>query len=240
MKKKYVLTIIAIVLLLLAVGRLLFLKFKSLALDTTSQKLIEEVVKQGSGGNISKEQINEITNSIQENDKEKVENIIENHLDGDTIQKAMEYMRNKDIDGLKKFASEELTEEEKKELIDIYLQYKEQIDNVINNEQESINEDKNVDNSQDVELSEEKDEENGEDILLENGNEDNKEEEKNEINGNNNQYKNALDILGNMSQEEIQNLIEKYNNMSDLEKETIAKQYGVLKQEIDALVALYS
>ena len=135
--KKRILIGSVIIAFILVISGVLFINLKNTAIDTTSKMLVKEVVRQSANDSISPEQIDKIANtiqdSIQDDDKKVVEDIIENHLDGETIQDAMGYISNNDIDGLKEYANEKLTEEEKDKLNELYNEHKTEIDNALKN-----------------------------------------------------------------------------------------------------------
>jgi hypothetical protein len=65
-------------------------------------------------------EVKEIVNNLSEEDKQVVTDIITEHMDTETMSEVMEYVGNKDKEGLMKYAKENLSEEELEQLIDIF------------------------------------------------------------------------------------------------------------------------
>ncbi len=70
----------------------------------------------------------EIIESMSEEDKEVVTQIIENHIDAETVSEVMGYVQDGDKDAIIDYAAENLTPEEISQLIDLYGKYGSEID----------------------------------------------------------------------------------------------------------------
>ena len=73
-----------------------------------------------SGGN---EKVEKMVESLSPEDKKKVSKIVAEHADKETVSEVMEYVNNGDQSGLIKYATENLSEEEIKELTEMYQKY---------------------------------------------------------------------------------------------------------------------
>ncbi len=91
-------------------------KTKKVAADKAVDVIIDNADKV-SGGN---EQVKEILENLSDEDKETVSEIIENHMDQETITEVMGYVKEGDQESLIKYAAENLTLEEMEELMEIY------------------------------------------------------------------------------------------------------------------------
>ena len=83
---------------------------------------------------IEKEQIEAIKNTLDETEKNIIKDIINKHIKNVlNINNIKELVQNKDIDAIKDFIKQELTEEEMKQLNDIYIKHKDKINDIIKN-----------------------------------------------------------------------------------------------------------
>ncbi|MDD5922277.1 MAG: hypothetical protein PUC44_03755 [Eubacteriales bacterium] len=71
----------------------------------------------------AKEKAEEIYNSMDESDQKTIDNIIKNHANSETIEKAREYLKSGDSSELKQYLKSSLTEEEQQQLQDLYNKY---------------------------------------------------------------------------------------------------------------------
>jgi len=119
-----IIELIVLIALLLYFGKS---KIKDVVVKKTSEKIVESViVNQAKQSGASEEEIQKVLDTVSEEDKEKVEEIVQNHMDSDVVTQGTEYLQNGDIEGLKQFASEELSPEETQELMELYEKYKDQ------------------------------------------------------------------------------------------------------------------
>lgn len=65
-----------------------------------------------------------VYNSMSEDDKETVQNIVDNHMDAKTAKELQKYASSGDTESLKQYADDNLTEEEKAQLEELYEKYK--------------------------------------------------------------------------------------------------------------------
>ncbi len=115
-------------LIILGVVILLFVKFalpmlKSSAKKVAAEKTVDVLIENAdkiSGGN---EQVTQVLESMTEEDKEIVSEIIENHMDAESVSEVMEYVNDGDKEGLMKYATENLTPEEIEKLAELYGKY---------------------------------------------------------------------------------------------------------------------
>ena len=82
--------------------------------------VITENVEKIAGNN---PQVAEVLESLTEEDKEAVAEIIENHLDAESVGEVMGYVSEGDEEALIKYASENLTQEEISDLLELYGKY---------------------------------------------------------------------------------------------------------------------
>ena len=101
---------------------------KDKVMSALGEKVMEYTLEQqASQYGIPMEKVDEVLENIDDADKDVLENIVANHMDGDTISKGMEYAQDGDTSGLKEFISEELTDTEVGELMEIYEKYKDTV-----------------------------------------------------------------------------------------------------------------
>ncbi len=94
-------------------------KTKEVAADKTVEVIVQNADKV-SGGN---DQIKDMLENLSEEDKKTVSEIIENHMDQETISELMGYVKNKDKESLMKYAAENLSASEILKLMEIYNKY---------------------------------------------------------------------------------------------------------------------
>ena len=88
-----------------------------------AEKTVDVIIKNAdkvSGGN---EKVEEMLNSLSEEDKETVSGIIENHMDSETVSEVMKYVQDGDKESLMKYAADNLTLDEMSELLNMYEKY---------------------------------------------------------------------------------------------------------------------
>lgn len=69
------------------------------------------------------EDIDQMIDSMDEKDKERVEEILTDKISPSAVKEVSGYIKNNDSAGLKEFAEKNLSESEKNELLEIYSQY---------------------------------------------------------------------------------------------------------------------
>ncbi len=100
-------------------------QIKKKVVKEITEKVVEEAVK--SYGGDSAEKIQQVMDSVSEEDKEKVTEILTDNLSLDSIGDVKSYISNSDVDGLKEYAEEKLTEEQYSELTGIFEKYSDEI-----------------------------------------------------------------------------------------------------------------
>lgn len=118
--------LISLVILVLAVyvfaTMLIIPAIKKKAASYATQKAVEVIAEQ-SGGTAQQEQIKQFYETLPQEDKQKVETIIEDHINAETAAEITTYIQNGDKDGLLQYAQESLTEEELNDLRGLYEKY---------------------------------------------------------------------------------------------------------------------
>ena len=113
--------VLAALVVIVAVGYfVVFRPLKSKVVDTVAEKAITSVAEQAG---VDASQATELYNSMDEEDKEVVQDMIEEHADAETVQKAVDLYKNGDTAALKDMAQSELSDEEINELKDLYQKY---------------------------------------------------------------------------------------------------------------------
>ncbi|MBQ6414965.1 MAG: hypothetical protein IJI01_07815 [Butyrivibrio sp.] len=115
------LVILGVVVLLFINYALPMLKssFKKAAAEKTVEVLTENAVKVAGEDS----QVTQILENLSEEDKEVVTEIVENHMDAESVSEVMGYVSDGDKDGLMKYAAENLSPEELAQLAELYGKY---------------------------------------------------------------------------------------------------------------------
>lgn len=79
---------------------------------------------------IPSEQAQQILNSMSDEDRQTVTDIVSNHMDAQTISEAQQYVKDRDLSGAKQFAESELSQTEQDELKEIARKYADQINSL--------------------------------------------------------------------------------------------------------------
>lgn len=147
-KKHYFLDFIRIVatiaVAVVLVG-VVFLYLKDTVSKKAGEQLMEYTIKnRASEYGISSEQVDRVLQSIDDSDKDIIENIVGNHLNPSTISEGVELIRNGDEEGLKDFVDRQLSDSEENDLINLYEKYKdrlsgEELSNIADKLQQSQN-----------------------------------------------------------------------------------------------------
>lgn len=93
---------------------------KEKAVDTVAEKAITSVASQAG---VESSKAAEIYDSMSEEDKEVVKDMIEEHADPATVQKAVDLYQDGDTEALKEMAVNEFSEEEIEQLKELYKKY---------------------------------------------------------------------------------------------------------------------
>ena len=72
---------------------------------------------------VDSQRVKQIIDSVSEEDKQKVEKIFNEEFGVTSIPKITEYVTNRDINGLKEYAKEKLSDDQLTELYQIYRKY---------------------------------------------------------------------------------------------------------------------
>ncbi|WP_026658485.1 hypothetical protein [Butyrivibrio sp. AC2005] len=107
---------------------------KKEVIKNVAKTVVDKAVEQYAGESSS--QVKEMLDSVSEEDKDKVADILVDNMSIDDISDVQEYITNQDVDGLKEYAKDKLTEEDYSELTDILEKYSseaaEKLDGVTN------------------------------------------------------------------------------------------------------------
>ncbi len=96
---------------------------KKKAVAGIAETIVEQAVKQYGGDKA--EDVQKIMDSVSEEDKEKVTEIIIDNMSLDSIGDVQSYVDNKDVEGLMEYAQDKLTAEDYSELTGIFEKYSE-------------------------------------------------------------------------------------------------------------------
>lgn len=99
---------------------------KDKAAEVVVEKLLDEKIAKDTAVYGDKT-ASDIYESMDSEDQEAVKSIVEEHLDQETISEATSYLTSGDTAGLKEYVKENLSEEEKQEVQDLYEKYKDQL-----------------------------------------------------------------------------------------------------------------
>lgn len=100
---------------------------KDKVVSAMSNQVMEKAVE---SSGVPAQQAEEILNSMSEEDRKTVTNIISDHINSKTLSKAQQYIKDGDLSAAKQFAESELSEEEKNDLKTIARKYADQINSV--------------------------------------------------------------------------------------------------------------
>ena len=119
--------VLIIAIIIIAIVGILFKFFvydnlKEKAIDKVSENLIEQVL-QKDGLPVDSQRVKQIIDSVSEEDKQKIEEIFNEEFGVTSIPKITEYVTNRDINGLKEYAKEKLSDDQLTELYQIYRKY---------------------------------------------------------------------------------------------------------------------
>ncbi len=128
-KEKALVKAIAVILILIVVV-LLFIKLgmpivKKNLKKAAAEKTMDVIIDNSDKIAAENPEVAKILDKLSDEDKEKVTQIIENHMDAESVKEVMGYVSEGDKESLIKYAAENLTPEEMLELANIYGKYAE-------------------------------------------------------------------------------------------------------------------
>ena len=124
-KKGLIVLIVVLVILVAAIwaGKtFVYDKAKEKVTSAVAEKMIEEQVQNDSTGQLQNAQ--DIYNSMSEEDKQTVNDLIESKVSPQTISDVSKYAKDQDKEGLKQYVKEKFTESEIQQMKDLYNKYK--------------------------------------------------------------------------------------------------------------------
>lgn len=124
-KKGLIVLIVVLVILVAAIwaGKtFVYDKAKEKVTLAVAEKMIEEQVQNDSTGQLQNAQ--DIYNSMSEEDKQTVNDMIESKVSPQTISDVSKYAKDQDKEGLKQYVKEKFTESEIRQMKDLYNKYK--------------------------------------------------------------------------------------------------------------------
>lgn len=124
-KKGLIVLIVVLVILVAAIwaGKtFVYDKAKEKVTSAVAKKMIEEQVQNDSTGQLQNAQ--DIYNSMSEEDKQTVNDMIESKVSPQTISDVSKYAKDQDKEGLKQYVKEKFTESEIRQMKDLYNKYK--------------------------------------------------------------------------------------------------------------------
>ena len=125
-KKKGLIVLIVVLVILVAAtwaGKTFaYDKAKEKVTSAVAEKMIEEQVQNDSTGQLQNAQ--DIYNSMSEEDKQTVNDMIESKVSPQTISDVSKYAKDQDKEGLKQYVKEKFTESEIRQMKDLYNKYK--------------------------------------------------------------------------------------------------------------------
>ncbi|MGN0482128.1 MAG: hypothetical protein ACI4HI_01115 [Lachnospiraceae bacterium] len=131
-KKRHPIRIVVVIAVLL-LGSAVYInsdQFKDLltkkAATIVAEKLLEDQISQ-SGALPAGTSVKEILNRVDKKDMDTVTDIVKDKMTNENVQAATQYVKNKDMTGLKEFVKGQLTDTQKQEVKQIYEKYKNQI-----------------------------------------------------------------------------------------------------------------
>ena len=124
--QKLIVAIIAIVIIIIIAKVYVVTPLRERATDKMAEKLIQsEIAKDTSLP--EGVQAQEILDSMSEEDRTEIQQIVEANMSPETFAKASSYLAAGDTEGLKEYAKATLSEEELQQIKDLYVKYKDQL-----------------------------------------------------------------------------------------------------------------
>lgn len=124
--QKFIVFLIAIVIILLVGYFVALPKIKTKAAGVVAEKLLESQITSDTSA-IAGVNAQEILDAMSDTDRATVDQIITNHMSADTMKEASSYITNGDTAGLKQFAKDTLTASELEQIKELYNKYKGQV-----------------------------------------------------------------------------------------------------------------
>lgn len=97
-------------------------KAKAKVTSAIATKMLEQQIPDGVSSD-QVEQAQQIYNSMSEEDKDTVDNLIDNKLNAGTISDVSGYLKNNDTEGLKEYVKDSFSEQEIQQIKDLYQKY---------------------------------------------------------------------------------------------------------------------
>lgn len=117
--------IVATIAVVIVVCGVAFLYVRETFMKKAGEQIMEYTIKsQAKDWGINSEQVDVLLKSIDDADKEIIENIVENHLNPEVISKGVELVKSGNEEGLRKLVENELSDNEINNLENIYNKYK--------------------------------------------------------------------------------------------------------------------
>lgn len=123
-KSLIILRILIFVLTLLVIVLIFSLIAQIFIMPKLKAKATELIIEQYIGDN---EQAQAIINQMSDDDVEYIENLVEDIISPSEIPKLTEYAKNQDIDALKNYANQSLSDYDKEKLQSLYEKYKDSV-----------------------------------------------------------------------------------------------------------------
>lgn len=121
----FICVVVAIVIILILLKVFFIGPIKEKAIDSLAEQMIQsEISSDETGADVDTQAI---LDAMSEEDRDTLEGIISDNLSPETIKDASSYLANGDMQGLKEYAKESLSEEDLQEIKDLYLKYKDEI-----------------------------------------------------------------------------------------------------------------
>ena len=89
-----------------------------------AQMIVTQLAESDTSGNSDAADAQKVYNSMSTEDQEKVQKIVDDHLNAGTASKVKEYIQNGDTQALKEYTEENLSEDEKSQLTELYDKYR--------------------------------------------------------------------------------------------------------------------
>lgn len=107
------------------------------AVDGAKKKVVKTIVNEAIDqySDNADENVKQVLDSVTEEDKSKISEIIADNLDMDSIDDVKDYVTDKDVDGLMKYAEEKLTEQDYSEFTAILEKYSDEAQKLIEDNQ---------------------------------------------------------------------------------------------------------
>ena len=121
--QKFIVFLIAIVIILLVGYFVALPKIKTKAAGVVAEKLLESQISSDASA-IAGVNAQEILDAMSDTDRETVDQIISNHMSAETMKEATSYITSGDTAGLKQYAKDTLTASEMEQIRELYNKYK--------------------------------------------------------------------------------------------------------------------